>query len=73
LGTFAAGPAPGAVTFDGENIWVASNSTANTVTKLRASDGVLLGTFTVGQAPAAIIFDGANIWLANVNDTVSKL
>jgi hypothetical protein len=69
LGTFAV-PSPGAVAFDGANIWVGG---VNTVSELRASDGVLLGTFTVGQQPAAMIFDGANLWLANVNDTLSKL
>jgi DNA-binding beta-propeller fold protein YncE len=43
------------------------------VTKLRASDGVVLGTFPVGNAPAGIAFDGANIWVANLSNSVTKL
>jgi len=46
---------------------------SNTVTKLRAADGVNLGAFDVGSFPRDIAFDGANIWVANVfTHTVSK-
>src|SRR6266513_1582643 len=37
----------------------------NNVTKLRASEGVVLGTFTVGSGPGGLAFDGANMWVAN--------
>ena len=46
----------------------------NNVTKLRASDGVVLGTFTVGSGPYGLAFDGANMWVANSSDnTVTEL
>ena len=70
---FAVGRQPVGMAFDGANIWV-SNSLDNTVSKLRASDGVVLGTFPVGVTPVGMAFDGANIWVANLNDdSVSKL
>jgi len=50
------------VAFDGVNIWV-TNSSSNTVSKLRGSDGVTLGTFSVGSNPLGVAFDGANIWV----------
>src|SRR6185503_13227054 len=59
--------------FDGANVWVASHN-SNTVTKLRAKDGVELGKFEVGQRPTALAYDGSSIWVANLFDnTVTKL
>ena len=59
--------------FDGAHIWVA-NWQDNTVSKLRASDGVELGRFPVGDGPTAVAFDEAHIWVTNTKDnTVSKL
>jgi hypothetical protein len=70
---FAVGNAPTGIAFDGANIWVA-NSGDNTVTKLRASDGLNLGTFAAGITPVALAFDGANIWVAGFDSTfVTKL
>jgi outer membrane lipoprotein-sorting protein len=64
----AAGPA-----FDGSNIWVA-NAGGNTVTKVRASDGVVLGAFQVGTNPTKVTFDGSNVWVSNSSTTtVTKL
>jgi len=61
------------VAFDGANIWV-TNTGNNTITELRASDGVILGTFRTGNFPIDAAFDGANIWTANENNgNVSKL
>src|SRR5437016_1620158 len=57
--SFAVGKSPYGVAFDGANIWVA-NQSSNNVTKLRASDGVVLGTFAVGSGPSGVAFDGAN-------------
>jgi DNA-binding beta-propeller fold protein YncE len=69
---FAVGSDPYGVACDGANIWVA-NGTADTVTKLRASDGATLGTFPVGSLPRAVAFDGANIWVTNhVPNTVTR-
>ncbi len=51
-----------------------ANHFGNTVSKLRASDGMTLGTFAVGNGPVNVAFDGANIWVANfLGNTVSKL
>jgi DNA-binding beta-propeller fold protein YncE len=50
------------------------NNGENTVTRLRAGDGLKIGTFKVGANPAGAAFDGAHVWVANYNDgTVSKL
>src|SRR4029434_5974931 len=61
--SFAVGRGPGAVVFDGANIWVA-NQFGNSVTKLRASDGVNLGNFDTGVRPTALAYDGSNVWVA---------
>src|ERR1039458_5682404 len=67
------GAAPTYMAFDGSDIWV-TNLQANTVTKLRVSDGTNLGSFAVGSVPVGVAFDGSNIWVANEGDgTVTKL
>jgi len=58
--------------FDGENIWIANNF-VNKVTKVRASDGVVLGSYAVGSSPQGVAFDGTNIWVANLSGNVTKL
>ena len=71
---FPVGDNPRRLAFDGANIWVA-NAFDDTVSKLRASDGVEAAgsPFPVGSDPLAVAFDGANIWVANSTDnTVSK-
>lgn len=78
--SFPVGNAPFWLTSDGDNIWV-TNASDDTVTKLRASDGVTLGTFPVGLYPLFLTFDGANIWVGNNSgdrpgasgDSVTKL
>lgn len=62
------GQGPRGLTFDGANIW-AADSAGGTVTKVRASDGILLGTYTVGPGPECLTFDGANIWVTNRDDS----
>ena len=70
---FDVGKFPIGVVSDGTNIWVA-NGGSNTVTKLRARDGVVLGTFRVGKFPIGLAFDGTNIWVANgESNNVMKL
>jgi outer membrane protein assembly factor BamB len=64
FGPFAVGSSPRGVAFDGTSIWVA-NESSNNVTKLRASDGMVLGTYNVGRDPGSITFDGNNIWVTN--------
>ena len=64
---FTVGATPFGIALDGANIWV-TNENDDTVTKLRASDGVHLGTFPVGDVPVGVAFDGANIWVANFRD-----
>jgi len=64
---------PFGVAFDGANIWVVSNGSAN-VAKVRASDMNVLGGFAVGSSPQYLAFDGANIWVANSgSNNVTKL
>src|SRR5215470_2526185 len=72
--SFTTSTTPIAFAFDGANMWVV-NFGANTVSKLRASDGVVLGTFSVpGIFPAGVAFDGINIWVANSDSNfVTKL
>lgn len=62
--SFAVGNAPFWLTSEGDNIWV-TNLGDDTVSKLRASDGVVLGTFPVGSVPGWLTFGGTNIWVAN--------
>ncbi|PYT01972.1 MAG: hypothetical protein DMF63_03820 [Acidobacteria bacterium] len=64
---------PGGIAFDGTNIWVA-NGGNNTVTKLRASDGVVLGVFPINGNATNVVFDGGNIWVTSSSaGTVIKL
>lgn len=70
---FAVGDGPFGVAFDGANVSV-TNTVSDTVSKLRASDGLDLGSFAVSDATSGIAFDGTGVWLANFgDDTVSKL
>jgi DNA-binding beta-propeller fold protein YncE len=70
---FDAGKEPVGLAFDGANIWAADFG-ADTVTKLRASDGAKLGTFKVGANPYSVAFDGAHIWVTNsYSNDVTKL
>ncbi len=71
--TFAVGSYPRSPAFDGANIWV-PNYGSNTVSKIRASDGLNQDFFTVGSAPAAVAFDGTYVWVTNYSSgKVSKL
>lgn len=71
--SFAAGPFPFGLAFDGCHIWVANNS-GNNVGKLRASDGADLGTSPVGAFPEGVAFDGARIWVTNFgSNNVTRL
>ncbi len=70
---FTTGSNPLSVCFDGTNIWVA-NSSNNTVTKIKASDGSVVGTYTAGTSPWGLAFDGASIWVTNYNsNTLTKI
>src|SRR5262249_24928200 len=59
-------------------VWVA-NQFSNTVTKLRARDGVILGTFPVGNRPVNVVATigstgSFSIWVTNNrSNTVTKL
>jgi hypothetical protein len=50
---------PTAIAFDGANIWIMSFNAA-LLTKVRASDGVVLGTFPTGGGISSdkVVFDG---------------
>ena len=71
-GTFSTGSISAGVAFDGANIWVAIFG-GSVVTKLRASDGVLLGSVPVAGTPEELVFDGTSIWVTiPFGNTVSK-
>ena len=68
LGTYAVGKGPFGVAAQGENVWI-TNYFSQSVTKLRAVDGLNLGTFKVGDGAAGIAFDGTNLWVVNNGDS----
>ena len=71
--SFTVGTRPGALAFDGANMWIA-NYGSGTVSVLRANNGELVRTCTVGRSPTGIAYDGANMWVTNGNgDNVSIL
>ena len=71
--SYPVGSNPQGVAFDGANIWVC-NFNSDTVSKLRANDGVLQGTFAVGASPSHAISVGTQIWVSNSgNNTVTNL
>jgi hypothetical protein len=51
--SFAVGPFPFGLAFDGATIWVANN-TGNNVSRLRACDGANLGTRCCGDSPGVV-------------------
>src|SRR5579862_6955879 len=51
--TFAVGSGAGQAAFDGGSMWI-TNFSANTVTKLQASDGRPQGNFAAGMSPSGI-------------------
>jgi outer membrane protein assembly factor BamB len=58
--------------FDGTNVWV-TNALLNSVTKVRARDGIIVGTYDTGEFPFGIAFDGAHMWIANNRDGTLSL
>ncbi len=63
---------PRGIAYDGEHLWV--TTAANTVSKIRPSDGAIVGTFPVGSGPRGLASDGTHIWVANSgSSTVTKL
>ena len=63
--SFAVGPFPFGLAFDGAHMWVANNS-GNSVSKLRACDGASLGTFAVGTFPEGVAQRSAHLELEPV-------
>ncbi|MBK9963612.1 MAG: hypothetical protein IPP07_01395 [Holophagales bacterium] len=53
---------PSGLVYDGANVWI-TNYSNSSVSKMRASDGVVLATYPVGTNPRGIVFDGVNIWV----------
>jgi len=50
------------VVFDGANIWTVNSGTLN-ISKIRASDGVVIGVYPITFNTVGMTFDGANIWV----------
>jgi len=70
---FPVGNNPQGIVFDGAHMWVA-NEGDDTVTKIRAADGLVIDTYSVGDGPCDLVFDGKFIWVTNQNDdTVTQL
>jgi len=69
-------PIPGIcqLAFDGLNLWSVDCS-SGTLTKIRASTGVVVGTFALGTQLVGLAYDGANIWVTNQSaaGTVTKV
>jgi hypothetical protein len=59
-GTFHTLSSPSDMAFDGENIWI-SETSANRVWKVRASDGQFQASYAV-PSPGSLAFDGQRIW-----------
>lgn len=55
------------IVFDGTYIW-STNSTANTVSRYRASDGQKVGDYFAGWYPRYITFDGSSLWVTHLNE-----
>lgn len=68
---FGVGKFSSFIVSDTSNIWIAIDDN-NTVTKLRANDGVVLGTIAAGKDPRGIAIDGGNVWIANHGDNTVK-
>jgi outer membrane protein assembly factor BamB len=61
------------ICFDGVNVWITQDG-PNTVTALRASDGVLFGVFPAGGGGLDAVFDGTYVWACNLYaGTVTRL
>src|SRR5262245_9638280 len=64
---------PEATAFDGTYVWIATQFN-DSVTRVKATDGLVSGTFTVGKRPVALLYAASAIWVANLlSDNVTKL
>jgi len=73
-GTYAAGSNPAGILFDGNNLWVASYTGANNLTKINPASGAVLANYAVAGSHVGIAFDGTSIWVANRSgSSVSKV
>jgi len=67
--TFPVGLTPGALEFDGTNIWVIGTvhtpmgPVGGALTKIRASDGAILHVYSNTIQFGSVLFDGVNIWM----------
>jgi hypothetical protein len=69
---FSAGLLVRDLVFDGTHMWICDRL-ADTVQKLRASDGMVTGTFPVDN-PIQVAFSGDTIWVArNADGSVTRL
>lgn len=67
IGKYPVGAYPYFIASDGANIYV-SNSFGETITKLRAIDGVLLNTFHIEGNPEGIAYGAGSLWVATELD-----
>jgi hypothetical protein len=67
---FPVGALPGALAFDGTNIWTTALSDGYLI-KVRASDGAILGKYGIFE-PLFVASDGPNVWVTNGVGDVTK-
>jgi hypothetical protein len=66
--SFSMADHPRLLVFDGANIWAGGD---HTVTKVRASDGVVLNTVNFQEAVGGMAFDGTFLWVSILTNTLN--
>ncbi len=73
IGTFPAGPDPGALAVGEGALWVASKLSA-VVAKVDPASGEVLDRIPVGDGPAGVAVGARSVWVASsLSGTVSRL
>jgi YVTN family beta-propeller protein len=72
-GIVPVGASPGALAWDGANLWVA-NREDGSIQQINPLTGIVVQTIPAGDYPNSLFWDGANLWVTNYNDnTVMKM
>jgi DNA-binding beta-propeller fold protein YncE len=62
-GEFAVDSGPLGIAFDGQDLWVA-HETSETLLRLNIQSGEIIDRFPLGDQPMGLAFDGQNLWAA---------
>jgi len=68
LRTYATGPFPLSIIYDGTKMWVGNGGRGGGLLALRALGGINLGIITIGRGIRGLVFDGSFVWACNSND-----